>query len=102
LQAEAVPLLDRSGGPVLQVKRGDENVDLGLSRNNILRTSAPPELAESILLLRLREELRSGGSPKVSEGDVVNDWALLERVLDQRRRGEAMDARLTAMRANSP
>ena len=73
---------------------GDDTVDLGLSRSNILRTSAPPELAESIVVLRLREELRNGGSPKASERDVANDWELLQRVLlAQRRKTEATEAR---------
>jgi hypothetical protein len=103
LQAESVPQLDSSGNPVLQVRLGDENFDLGLSRSNILHTSAPPELTESILVLRLREELRNDGSPKVSESDAENDWELLQRVvLARRRKTEAMDARLTAMRSNSP
>jgi hypothetical protein len=103
LQANAVPRLDSSGNTVLQVKLGDETVDLGLSRSNILRTSVPPELAESIVILRLREELRNGGSPKASERDVANDWELLQRVLlARRRKTEAMEARLTAMRSNSP
>ena len=103
LQAESVPQLDSSGNPVLQVRLGDETVDLGLSRSNILRTSAPPELTESILVLRLREELRTGGSPKASEQDVADDWNLLQRViLARHRKTEAMDARLTAMRSNAP
>jgi hypothetical protein len=103
LQADAVPRLDSSGNPVLQVKLGDKTVDVGLSRSNILRTSAPPELAESIVVLRLREDLRNGGSPKASERDVANDWELLQRVLlARRRKTEATEARLTAMRSGSP
>jgi len=103
LQADSVPQLDSSGNPVLQVRVGNEHFDLGLSRSNILRTSAPPELTESILVLRLREELRAGGSPKASEQDVADDWNLLQRViLARHRKAEAVDARLTAMRSNSP
>jgi hypothetical protein len=103
LQANAVPRLDSAGNPVLQVKLGEETVDLGLSRSNILRTSVPPELAESIVVFRLRAELRNGGSPKASERDVANDWELLQEILVARRRKtEAMDARLTAMRSNTP
>ena len=103
LQADSTPRLDSAGNPVLQVKLGDGTVDLGLSRSNILRTSAPPELTESILVLRLREELRTGGSPKASEQEVANDWELLQRViLARHRKTEPMDARLTAMRSNAP
>ena len=102
-QANAVPRLDDSGNPELQVKLGDETVDLGLSRSNILGTSAPPEMAESILLLRLREELKNGEIPKVSERDAGNDWQLLQQVLLQRhRRPEEIDARLGVVRSSTP
>lgn len=102
-QADAVPRLDDSGNPELEVKLGDETVDLGLSRSNILRTSAPPEMAESILLLRLREELKNGGTPKVSERDAGNDWQLLQQVLLQRhRRPQAVDASLSVTPASTP
>ena len=102
LQADSTPQLDSAGNPLLQVKLGDETFDLGLSRSNILRSSAPPELTESILVLRLQEELRNGGSPKASEGDVANDRQLLQEVLLARhRKTEAMEARLTAMRSNT-
>jgi hypothetical protein len=103
LQADAVPRLDDSGDPVLQVKVGAETVDLGLSRNNILTSSAPPELTERIVLLRLRDELKSGNAPKVSEQDVGNDWQLLQQVLlARRRKADENEARLTAMQTAAP
>jgi hypothetical protein len=96
LEADAVPRLDSSGNPLLQIRLGNETVDLGLSRDNILTTSAPPELAEKVVLLRLREELKRGGTPKVSDRDVSNDWALLQQVLlARRRKAEAIAARLS-------
>ena len=103
VQAGAVPQLDNSGNPVLEVKLGEETVDLGVSRSNVLRTSAPPELVASMLIARLREELRNGGSPKASERDVANDWELLQKVLVARdRKSESVSARLTEMRSNTP
>src|SRR5580658_6683096 len=102
LQADSLPQLDNSGDPLLEVKLGEETVDLGLSRNNILTTSAPPELAQWILVQRLREELKKGGSPKVSEQGVENDWALLEQTLLAQHKKHEPDARLTAMRASTP
>jgi hypothetical protein len=102
LQADSLPQLDNSGDPLLEVKLGEETVDLGLSRNNILTTSAPPELAQWILVQRLREELKKGGSPKVSEQGVENDWALLEQTLLAEHKKHEPDARLTAMRASTP
>ena len=103
VEAAAVAHLDDSGNPVLEVKLGEGTVDLGVSRSNVLRTSAPPELVASMLIARLREELRNGGSPKASERDVANDWELLQQVLIARhRKSEAVSARLTEMRSNTP
>jgi hypothetical protein len=102
LQAEAAPALDHSGDPVLQIKQGDETVDLGLSRNNILHTSAPPELTERIVLLRLYEELKTGGAPKASDQDVSNDWALLQQGIQASHRKAQAQASLIAMRSTSP
>jgi len=103
LRADCTPRLNSSGNPLLRVKLGDETVDLGLSRSNILRTSAPPELAESILLLRLKEELKNSGTPKVSDHDVDNDWELLQRVMQERhRKPDATGGSLAAMRSTSP
>ncbi|MGB8986299.1 MAG: hypothetical protein WCC37_06825, partial [Candidatus Sulfotelmatobacter sp.] len=36
-------------------------------------------LAQQMLEARLREELRRGNPPKVSESDVEHDWSLLEK-----------------------
>jgi hypothetical protein len=103
LQVDAVPRLDDSGDPVLQVKVGAETVDLGLSRNNILTSSAPPELTERIVLLRLRDELKSGNAPKVSEQDIGNDWELLQQVLlARRRKTDENESRLTALQTAAP
>ena len=102
-EAGAVPHLDESGNPVLEVKVGESTIDLGVSRNNVLRNSAPPELVASMLVARLREELRSGGSPKASERDVANDWELLQQVLASRhRKPESVNAQLTDLPPNTP
>ena len=103
VEADAVPHLDDSGNPVLEVKLGEQIVDLGVSRSNVLRTSAPPELIEYMLVGRLREELRNGGFPKASERDVANDWELLQQVLAARhRKSESVNASLTELRYNTP
>ena len=98
-----IPSLDDSGDPILQVKVGAETVDLGLSRNNILTASAPLDLTERIVLLRLRDELKSANAAKVSEQDIGNDWQLLQQVLlARRRKADENEARLTAMRTAAP
>jgi hypothetical protein len=101
LQADSVPRVDDSGDPLIELKLGDDTVDQGLSRNNILSTSAPPELAEWILIQRLRDELKKGGSPKVSDQNAENDWALLQQTMEmQHKKPGPSDTRLTAMGSN--
>jgi hypothetical protein len=80
LQADAEPSLDRAGSPVLQVRVGDEIVDVGVSRRNVLSPSGSPELSQELLEARLREELRRSAASKTSESDVISDWKLLQKV----------------------
>ena len=80
LEANGEPQLDEDGRPVLRVRIGEESVDVGIARNNILPTSAPP-LAQELLAARLQEELRRGGDPKASTAEVMSDWNLLRQLL---------------------
>jgi hypothetical protein len=80
LQAEGKPSLDSFGHPVLQVQVGEELVDVGLSRDNILTSAPPPGLAREILAYRLRDELSRSAAPRIAESDVENDWNLLRQV----------------------
>jgi hypothetical protein len=70
--------LDRDGRPILQVRSGDSLVEVGITRDNVLRGSAPREFAQELLVARLREELRSGSPPRTSETEVRKDWELLK------------------------
>ena len=80
MEANGEPQLDEDGRPVLRLRVGDELVDIGIARNNILPSSAPP-LAQELLAARLREELRRGGDPKASATEIKSDWDLLQQVL---------------------
>lgn len=80
LQADAEPELDPSGAPVLIVRVGEQVVDVGISRENVLRSSGSPKLSQELLEARLREELRRSAASKTSESDVVSDWKLLQKV----------------------
>ena len=80
LEAHGEPQLDEDGRPVLRVRMGKELVDVGIARDNIVPTSAVP-LAQELLAVRLREELRRGGDPKASATDVMSDWNLLQQLL---------------------
>jgi hypothetical protein len=45
--------------------------------------------------------LKKGGSPKVSEQNAENDWALLQQtMLAEHKKREPIDNRLTAMGSN--
>jgi hypothetical protein len=80
LQADAEPELDRAGAPVLQVRVGEEVVNVGISRENVLTTPGSPAMSQELLEARLREELRRSGASKTSESDVISDWKLLQKV----------------------
>jgi hypothetical protein len=80
LQADAEPELDRAGAPVLQVRVGEEIVDVGITRENVLSTTGSPELSQELLQARLREELRRSAASKTSESNVMSDVKLLQKV----------------------
>jgi len=79
-EAKAEPDLDELGRPVLQMRDGESSVTIGLSRDNILTTTAPPALTQELLENRLRTELHRG-DPRASESDISSDWKLLQQVL---------------------
>jgi hypothetical protein len=81
LQAEGQPKLDEEGRPVLQLRVGEDVVDLGISRDNILNDKSPPLLAEQLMAARLSEELKRSAVPKASQADVMSDWKLLEQLV---------------------
>jgi len=79
LEANAEPRFDENGRPALEVRLGEEVVNVGISRENILDASTSPALAEHLLAVRLRLELERGGL-KASETDVISDWQLLQQI----------------------
>lgn len=79
LEASAEPQFDAAGLPVLRLRVGDNPVEVGLARENIVSASESPEIAQHLLLVRLREELRRT-TPKASQSDVHSDLRLLEEL----------------------
>jgi hypothetical protein len=79
LEASAEPQLDAAGRPLLRLRVGDNPVEVGLARENIVTESESTEIAQHLLLVRLREELRKSAS-KVSQSDVHSDLRLLEEL----------------------
>jgi hypothetical protein len=84
LQAEARPQFDAEGSPSLQIKIGEQRLDVGISTKNVLSGGTPPRLVQQLLEARLRQELRRGGkTPRVSESDLVRDWSLLQQAMGE-------------------
>lgn len=71
-------LLDANGSPVLQMRSGDELIEVGITRENVLRNDGPPEIVQELLVARLREQLRGGRASKISEPELRKDWKRLE------------------------
>ncbi len=74
--------LDATGHPVLAVRSGDEIVEVGISRGNVLNGGAPRSIVQDLLVARMREQLRSGHAPKTSDLEVRQDWKLLSSAFE--------------------
>ena len=76
--------LDAAGHPVLAVRSGDEVVEVGITRGNVLNSGAPRSIIQDLLVARMREQLRSGHAPKTTESQVRQDWKLLSAAFEER------------------
>ena len=101
LQAKAKFAPDENGRPALRASladvsgaapTGETSVIVGLTRDNILSSTAPATLTRNLLVLRLRQELSKGTSPHTSERVFRSDIALLEKLLAAQSQTVAADA----------
>jgi hypothetical protein len=69
--------LDAAGHPILAIRSGEEIVEVGITRGNVLNSDAPRSVVQDLLVARMREQLRSGHAPKTTESQIRNDWKLL-------------------------
>jgi hypothetical protein len=114
VQAKAKFIPDPAGQPALRITLNSEKpspadptegatavVDkssfIGLTRDNILNSTAPSVLTRELLVIRLRQELRKGTSPHTSENVFLADRALLEKILSSEQPA-AISAAETAQR----
>jgi hypothetical protein len=81
LQSHAKIDLDEKGRPILQMRVGEQTVRIGDSAENILSSSAPPELVRQLLEARLQSELGRASAKGVTETEVTRDWKLLQQTL---------------------
>jgi hypothetical protein len=76
LQHKAQIEFDAEDRPVLRMQVGDRFVTVGLSAENILNSSTPPQLVRELLEARLQSELHR--TSPISEADFIRDWQLLQ------------------------
>lgn len=76
--------LDAAGHPVLAIHTGEEIVEVGVTRGNVLNSDAPRSVIQDLLAARMREQLRSGHAPKTTESQIRNDWKLLSAAFEER------------------
>jgi hypothetical protein len=79
-QLAADPQLDAAGRPVLRLHTADGPIEVGLSRENIVNGPESQDIAQRLLLVRVREELLRKSSAKVASSDVHSDLLLLEEL----------------------
>ncbi|MGA7221006.1 MAG: hypothetical protein WBX38_22005, partial [Candidatus Sulfotelmatobacter sp.] len=75
--------LDMEGRPVFRIGSGEGIANVGAAPSNLFANGAPEPITLELLEARLRQELRRGSPPKVSESDVTRDWGLLQKALDR-------------------
>jgi hypothetical protein len=94
LSASARLQSDLNGRPTLNWNSGDSQLQLGLTRDNVLTGSAPSDVVQGVLIARLHDELRSGGAPKTSDAQLMQDWKLLSTSLASETSNNATRTRL--------
>jgi hypothetical protein len=76
--------LDAAGHPVLAIHSGEEIVEVGITRGNVLNSDAPRSVVQDLLVARMREQLRSGHAPKTTAFQIRQDWKLLSASFEER------------------
>lgn len=83
LQSKAKTAVDPEGRPVLQLRVGENWVQVGDSAENILGGSAPPQLERQLLEARLQSELSHRSPHGITETEVARDWKLLLQTMPE-------------------
>src|SRR6202008_194997 len=83
LQSRARTGVDPQGSPVLQLRVGENWVQVGDSAENVFAENAPPQLVRQLLEARLQSELSHRSPQGVTETEVARDWKLLQQTLPE-------------------
>jgi hypothetical protein len=79
LQSKSGMGVDPEGRPILEMRAGESQVNVGVSADNILNGNAPRELVRQLIEARLESELQHRLPAGISEAEIARDWNLLER-----------------------
>jgi hypothetical protein len=78
VQSKAKTAVDDQGRPVLDVRVGESQAQIGATADNVLNSNASPEMVRQLLEARLQAELRQSRHG-LSETEVTRDWELLQK-----------------------
>ena len=79
-EEKAQPVLDAHGHIALASILGNDFVDLGVTRQEISSEEAPIELKRGLMVARMRQTLEHSRAPRISSGELSQDWQLLEKI----------------------
>lgn len=92
----AQPGLDKNGQVILQAVDGNDVMELGVTRRDLQTEDAPIELQKDLMVSRLKQTLANSRAPRISDGELRQDWLLLERIdaAEQAKIPKASEARI--------
>ena len=79
-QQKAEYKMGQSGHFIASGRVGDDDIEMGISRDDLMRNDVPTELQRGLLLTRLHQELGRGRAPKISSSQFRDDWRLWQEV----------------------
>ena len=72
--------MDESGHPRLLARGGEQEFEMGISRDDLASKDVPGELQRGLLETRLRQQLTTRRAPKISSSELREDWRLLQEI----------------------
>ena len=72
--------LDQSGRTMLLARGGEQEFEMGITRNDLASKDVPGELQRGLLEARLRQQLKTRRAPKISSNELREDWRLLQEI----------------------
>lgn len=83
----AEPVFDAEGQAALQSTEGKNTVEIGVTRAGLQTANGPVELQRELMVSRLKQTLANSRAPRISSGELCEDWQLLEKIDGARQAG---------------